>query len=81
MYITFNGHSDKSVIIKTVYKRWGVDTDDDNIADSVGLARIAYHHFTGDIAGISKKEIEAVKKARIEHTPKGTSRRKKRLTN
>lgn len=31
----------KSLMLKGVYKRWGVDLDDDNAADAYALARIA----------------------------------------
>lgn len=39
-FVTGKGNSDKSIMIKEVYKRWGADINDDNIADAYGLARI-----------------------------------------
>lgn len=40
-FITGKGTGPKSVIIKGVYKKWGYDTDDENLADAYGLARLA----------------------------------------
>lgn len=39
-FVTGVGNADKSVILKEVYKRWGADLNDDNMADAYGLARI-----------------------------------------
>lgn len=36
-----NGNGQKSLILKSVYKNWGVEPDDDNQADAYVLARIA----------------------------------------
>ncbi|AUR81145.1 hypothetical protein Ares1_0043 [Vibrio phage Ares1] len=36
-FVANNGGCKKDVIIKQVYKLWGVDTDDDNQADATGL--------------------------------------------
>ena len=38
---TGKGTGDKSIIVKEVYKRWGVDCPDNNQADSVVLAKTA----------------------------------------
>ncbi|APD18911.1 hypothetical protein [Vibrio phage J14] len=35
MFVTNNGNANKDVIIKQVYKLWGIDTDDNNQADAV----------------------------------------------
>ncbi|QKE60728.1 ribonuclease [Vibrio phage vB_VhaS-VHB1] len=35
-----NGNVKKDVIIKQVYKLWGIDTDDDNQADAVALCQM-----------------------------------------
>lgn len=40
-FVTGAGNGPKNVIIKGVYKKWGYDTDDDNLADAYGLARLA----------------------------------------
>lgn len=41
-FTTGSGASRKSEMIKAVYKRWGYDTSDDNVADAYALARIAH---------------------------------------
>jgi len=40
-YITGKGRVDKNQILLNVYKKWGVEFNNDNAADSYGLARIA----------------------------------------
>ena len=40
-FITGKGQCKKNLILKEVYKKWNVDIDDDNIADSYVLARMA----------------------------------------
>lgn len=40
-FITGKTKAEKSDIKLWVYKRWGLETSDDNIADAVGLAKIA----------------------------------------
>jgi crossover junction endodeoxyribonuclease RuvC len=37
-FVTGKGNCAKELIIKEVYKRWGFDTDNNNIADAYGLA-------------------------------------------
>ena len=39
-FATGKGNVDKNVVIKEVYKRFGIDTDDDNTADAVVLGHI-----------------------------------------
>ena len=39
-FITGRGNAKKDVIIREVYKRWGFETDDHNIADAYGLAQM-----------------------------------------
>lgn len=40
-FITGSGASQKSLIIREVYKKWGLDAKDDNQADAIVLAHIA----------------------------------------
>jgi Holliday junction resolvasome RuvABC endonuclease subunit len=40
-FVTGKGNGPKSVMLKHVYSKWGYDTDDDNLADAYGLARLA----------------------------------------
>lgn len=39
-YITGKGTAKKNIIIKEIYKRWGIDFDSDDLADAYGLARM-----------------------------------------
>jgi len=40
-FATGNGRSDKSLVVREVYRRWGVEADDDNQADACVLSRLA----------------------------------------
>ena len=40
-FVTGNGKAQKDLMLKEVYKRWGFDTNSDNIADAVGIAMFA----------------------------------------
>lgn len=40
-FATGKGVGQKSIVVREVYKRWGIDTKDDNQADSVVLAYMA----------------------------------------
>jgi hypothetical protein len=48
----------KALMLKGVYKRWGVDLNDDNAADAYALARIASGHV------VEKYQQEVVDKAK-----------------
>jgi Holliday junction resolvasome RuvABC endonuclease subunit len=39
-FVSGNGNANKDVMLKNVYKRFGIDTDDNNIADAIGLLHI-----------------------------------------
>lgn len=40
-FVTGDGRSKKDLMLLKVYKKWGVEFDDDNLADAYGLARMA----------------------------------------
>ena len=40
-FITGSGKSPKSIIIKEIYKKWGEDFNNDNIADAYALAKFS----------------------------------------
>jgi len=44
-FVTGKGQGKKELMLKEVYKRWGVDLDDNNLADAYGLARMALEDF------------------------------------
>lgn len=39
-FITGKGNSTKDVMLKEVYRRWGFDTNDNNLADAYALAKV-----------------------------------------
>lgn len=45
------GNANKSAMILGVYKRWAFETEDDNIADAFGLAKIAWMAYAKPIPG------------------------------
>lgn len=40
-FVTGKGVGKKQLMVKFVYQKWGFDTNDDNLADAYGLARLA----------------------------------------
>lgn len=44
-FVTGKGQGKKELMLKEVYKKWGADFDDNNLADAYGLARIALEDF------------------------------------
>ena len=54
-YATGKGNAKKQEMLMQIYKRWGVEFNDDNAADSYALARL-----------VSKNSIDAIEKAVVE---------------
>lgn len=54
------GNCDKSIVVREVYKRWGVDATDDNQADAAVLAHIAHALVFG--GELTKFQHETIKK-------------------
>lgn len=46
-FLTGSGKSEKDIMLKEVYKRYGVDVDDNNMADAFVLAKIGHAIITG----------------------------------
>jgi len=44
-FITGKGNAKKNLMLMKVYKRWGVEFDDDNLCDAYSLARMSYEDF------------------------------------
>ena len=59
-FVTGKGHSKKEMILKEVFKKWGMDFNDNNTADAYGLARMARSYFNRD--DLTKAELELIKK-------------------
>lgn len=58
-FVTSKGNAAKNEMMLGVYKQWGVEFSDDNLADSYALARAAYHI---DNAPTLKYQAEALQK-------------------
>ena len=56
-FITGRGNVQKDMILKEVFKKWGVDFDDDNLADSYGLARMNWSRDNMDLLTKADKEV------------------------
>jgi len=44
-FVTGKGNCKKNLMLKEVYKKWAVDLNDDNLADSYALARFALENY------------------------------------
>ena len=44
-FVTGSGQCKKNLMLKEVYKKWGVDFSDDNLCDSYSLARMAQFNY------------------------------------
>ena len=42
------GHAKKNLMLLKVYKNWGIEFDDDNLADAYSLARMALEDYKND---------------------------------
>lgn len=64
-YTTHNGGAKKDLMMKAVLKRWGFDTDDDNIADAFSILKTfeAYMDYIRfGVGELTQKEIDSMKK-------------------
>jgi crossover junction endodeoxyribonuclease RuvC len=68
------GTSTKDVMIKEVYKRWGFDTDSDDLADAYVLAQIG-RAYLGDTEGLTAFQQEVITNLKGEK-PKKKPRKK-----
>lgn len=54
-FVTGSGRAKKDLMLLKVYKKWGVEFDNDNLADAYGLARLALENYTnGSSKQVSK---------------------------
>lgn len=60
-FVTEDGHAKKSLIIKSLYKKWDVDIDDEDEADAAALA--IYALALGGVIPLTKVQTTAIKKA------------------
>lgn len=68
-YVTDNGAAKKNNMLLAVYKKWGFETDDDNLADAYSLARLALAVDTAITDFIYEKKIVAAIKRHTEMPP------------
>ena len=61
-FTTGKGTSKKEIMVREVWKRWGVECSDDNQADSTALAHIAEGIAMGDDADLTAFQIETLDK-------------------
>lgn len=61
-FTTGSGNSSKSEMLLQVYKRWDVEFDDDNAADSYALARAAFYVRNPTLGEITKFQHDTLSK-------------------
>lgn len=57
-FATGKGTSKKQEMLMQIYKRWGIEFNDDNAADSYALARLAGKIFEGDVETAVAEQIK-----------------------
>lgn len=60
-YAAGKGNAKKQEMLMQIYKRWGIEFNDDNAADSYALARLASGASLGDIEEAVVEQIKDVK--------------------
>lgn len=63
-FVTGAGNSEKSMMLKEVYKRWGADFQDDNVADAYALARIGRAYLGWEDKPLTSFQKEVLDKLR-----------------
>jgi len=48
-FVTGKGNAKKDLMLLNVYKKWGVEFDNDNLADAYGMARMALHDYFTEV--------------------------------
>lgn len=65
MFATGKGNSAKQVVMKEVFKRWGYDSNSDDVCDAFVLAKMAYHGLSPMSEGLTKFQILALDKLKF----------------
>lgn len=60
-YAAGKGNAKKQEMLMQIYKRWGIEFNDDNAADSYALARLASGSVTGEIEKAIIEQVKDVK--------------------
>ncbi|MHA1814484.1 MAG: crossover junction endodeoxyribonuclease RuvC [Candidatus Heimdallarchaeaceae archaeon] len=50
-FVTGKGNAKKDLMLLNVYKKWGVEFDNDNLADAYGMARMALEDYKNEQTG------------------------------
>lgn len=69
-FATGNGTSKKNNMLLAVYKKWGYETTDDNLADAYALAQLVIALDTGNTNFVYEKTAIGVVKPHTERDPK-----------
>jgi crossover junction endodeoxyribonuclease RuvC len=64
-YITGHGQCKKNLMLKEVYKKWGVDYEDDNLCDAYALSRFALDNYNKGFNLPYKKKEKKQKKFEV----------------
>jgi Holliday junction resolvasome RuvABC endonuclease subunit len=57
-YAAGKGNAKKQEMLMQIYKRWGIEFNDDNAADSYALARLASGNFLGEVENAVVEQIK-----------------------
>lgn len=68
-YVTGSGTAKKNTMLLAVFKKWGFEADDDNVADAYALARLARAIHTGEADLAYEKEVLATLHPHTEMPP------------
>lgn len=58
-FVLGTGQAEKNKMMLGIYKKWGKEFENDDIADSFAIAKISYHYF-GKANGLAKHEKEVI---------------------
>ena len=59
-FATGKGNAPKELILQQVYKRWGVEFDDNNLADAFTLAKVGQAYLLPECAGLTAFQAEVL---------------------
>lgn len=55
-FVTGKGQAQKNLMLLKIYKRWGVEFEDDNLADAYSLARMALEEYKNEQSSTIKMD-------------------------
>lgn len=67
-FVASKGNASKSAMILNVYKRWGFETENDNLADAFGLAKLSwmlYGRPDAGTKGVRTSDFSCVEKLKV----------------